>query len=86
MGGTVNLDVVYDTGSDWVVIEGYECLECQGDKYDMVLSEGVPQKVAFTLSVREYGSAKLEGYEYSDLVCLRADLCVNDFEYFLIEF
>lgn len=86
MGGTVSLDVVYDTGSDWLVVEGYECTECQGDKYDMLLSEGTPQKVAYTLTSREYGSAKLEGYEYRDLVCLRADICVNDFEYFLIAF
>jgi len=39
MGGTVELDVVYDTGSDWVVVEGQACKNCQGDKYDMVLSE-----------------------------------------------
>lgn len=85
MGGTVALDVVYDTGSDWVVVEGIECRNCQGDKYDMNLSEGYPKKNAYTLSVRSYGSAKLEGYEYVDKVCLRADLCVDDFEYFLIE-
>ena len=42
MGGTVNLDVVYDTGSDWVSIESVTCLECEGDKYDFMLSEGKP--------------------------------------------
>jgi hypothetical protein len=28
------LDVVYDTGSDWLVVEGSICEECDGDKFD----------------------------------------------------
>ena len=28
MGGTTLMDVVYDTGSDWVVVEGAECRNC----------------------------------------------------------
>ena len=52
----------------------------------MMLSEGTPEKVAYTLTTREYGSARLEGFEYYDLVCMRADLCVNNFEYFLIAY
>ena len=35
MGKTTNLDVVYDTGSDWLVIEGSECDSWDGDKYDI---------------------------------------------------
>ena len=34
MGGNVLMDVVYDTGSDWLVVEGHECVNCQGNVYD----------------------------------------------------
>lgn len=27
-------DVIYDTGSDWVVVEGKNCTNCQGDVYE----------------------------------------------------
>jgi hypothetical protein len=32
------LDVVYDTGSDWLAIEGISCSTCTGDAYDTSLS------------------------------------------------
>ena len=32
--GQVALDVVYDTGSDWVVVEGETCGNCEGNTYD----------------------------------------------------
>lgn len=42
MGGTTLMDVVYDTGSDWLVIEGVECSQCEGNKYDTDDSTGTP--------------------------------------------
>ena len=36
MGGTTKMDVVYDTGSDWLLIEGSLCENCEGeDGYDI---------------------------------------------------
>lgn len=35
MGREKAMDVVYDTGSDWVVIEGQDCQSCEGDRYDI---------------------------------------------------
>ena len=35
-------------------------------------------------SERVYGSARLEGIEFSDIVCIRFDVCVPNFEYFAI--
>ena len=29
------MDVVFDTGSEWLVIEGKDCKTCDGDKYDI---------------------------------------------------
>jgi hypothetical protein len=28
------MDVVFDTGSDWLSIHGTECEDCDGDKFD----------------------------------------------------
>jgi len=30
----VRMDVIYDTGSDWLAVEGSTCTTCEGDKYD----------------------------------------------------
>ena len=85
MGGVSEFDVVYDTGSDWLVIEGEYCSNCTGDKYDPNDSEGNPRRLAFEKSDRSYGSAYLTGYEYLDKVCLTLDKCVESFQFFLID-
>ena len=85
MGGSTPLDVVYDTGSDWLVIEGSFCQSCGGDKYDPAKSAGESIRKAQSLSERNYGSASLTGYEYYDRVCITLNMCLDSFEYFLIE-
>jgi len=45
MGGVTTLDVVYDTGSDWLVIESHTCTNCEGDTYNPAVSTGDPKKV-----------------------------------------
>ena len=74
------LDVVYDTGSDWLCVEGANCSNCEGDTFDGTAS-GV--RIDAQESQKDYGSASLTGHTYKDRVCID-DLCVNDFEYFLI--
>ena len=34
----VEFDVIYDTGSDWVTVEGKNCTNCKGDTYDSTQS------------------------------------------------
>lgn len=85
MGGVKELEVVYDTGSDWLVIESATCSNCEGDKYDPATSSGNAEKKSYTLSERNYGSASLEGYEFYDKVCISLNTCIDDFEFFLIE-
>ena len=41
-------------------------------------------RVSDLQSERVYGSARLQGMEHKDIVCVRFDVCVNDFEYFAI--
>ena len=89
MGGDTPMDVVYDTGSDWLVVEGMDCWNCEGNVYDPFdeLSDlGRASRITEAWSTREYGSAYLEGYEYLDTVCLtpNASTCIENFEYFLI--
>ena len=43
MGGNTKMDVVYDTGSDWLVMEDISCGNCEGNKYDIADSR-VPQR------------------------------------------
>ena len=35
MGKYSLMDVVYDTGSDWLVVEGATCSNCEGNTYDI---------------------------------------------------
>ena len=35
MGKFSKMDVIYDTGSDWLSIEGADCETCDGNKYDI---------------------------------------------------
>jgi hypothetical protein len=60
------IDVVYDTGSDWLVIPDSDCLTCDGTKHD---SSGATP-ITTVASERLYGSAALEGKTYADKVCL----------------
>ena len=58
------MDVVFDTGSDWLVIEGYDCSNCEGNVFLGTLT-GTPVNGG-TQSTRSYGSASLRGTEYLD--------------------
>lgn len=74
------LDVVFDTGSDWLVIPDLQCEECTGTKVDNSVAEVADASV----SERNYGSASLIGSTFRDKVCLSSSTtsCISDFEYF----
>ena len=78
MGKTKSLDVVFDTGSDWLVIESINCNTCEGDKYNIKqsLDAGVAKKIGLKDSERVYGSARIAGREYTDTVCITLDKCI----------
>ena len=87
MGMLTKMDIVYDTGSDWLVVEGSECTNCEGNTYDIGPSVDADQAISLseTSSERNYGSASLTGKEWTDTVCILFTACVNNFEFFLIE-
>ena len=79
------MDVVCDTGSDWLVLEGSKCTSCKGNTFDGDISG---TKLTKDLSQRKYGSVVLLGHEYTDKVCidpLNQDTCVENFKYYLID-
>merc|ERR1712013_183028 len=75
------MNVLFDTGSDWVVIEDVNCETCEGNKYDA--KQG--QKISKDISERAYGTVFFKGHVYSDTICIQLSACVSDFEYFAIE-
>ena len=77
------MNVIYDTGSDWLAVESSTCTTCEGIKFDG--SKGTKTSISNVPSTRDYGSASLTGFTYKDRVCVFNTDCVNDFEYFLIE-
>ena len=85
------MEVVYDTGSDWLTIEGADCTNCGGDTYTYADSSTF-SFLEQTQSVElEYGSATLEGLRASDEVCITnndkedfSQICLASFEFFLI--
>ena len=72
------LNVVWDTGSDWLVVQSMGCSNCKGNMYDTTK----PTVVENTKTERNYGSASLKGFVYSDKVCMSGASCVNSFKYF----
>lgn len=85
MGKITKMDVVFDTGSDWLVVEGSNCTSCQGNTYDIQpnLDLGIAKIASTKNSTRSYGSAELEGIEYTDTVCALFSACVKNFKFFL---
>lgn len=78
------LRVVFDTASDWLSIEGRDCSSCTGDKYNYNESSQSKQ-VSEETSERSYGSVLFFGKEYTDQVCVADNICIDDFEFFMIE-
>ena len=74
------IDVVYDTGSDWLSVPDVTCLACEGQVFDSSGSTAVNP----ALDRRVYGSARLLGSTFSDEVCLNSDAssCLDSFEFF----
>lgn len=88
MGKLTKMDMIFDTGSDWLVVEGATCTNCDGNTYDIRpnMDTGVAKDVSKQISTRSYGSLELQGREYTDTVCILFSACLNNFKFFLIEY
>ena len=60
------VEVIYDTGSDWLVVEGRDCDDCLGGRYDPNTSSYFSEN-DFRLRELEYGSfVHVKGKEVQD--------------------
>ena len=77
--------VIYDTGSDWLLIEGRDCENCKGSRYDSNTSSYF-NTLNITTKQKTYGSfVHVEGKEVQDQVCLKSfSLCMDPLDFFLI--
>lgn len=77
--------VIYDTGSDWMVIEGKDCETCKENKFDQSLSPYF-EVVRDRIEDKQYGSfIHVKGKEVRDKVCLKEQQsCVDPFKFFLV--
>lgn len=66
--------LIWDTGSEWTVIESYLCETCEGLTYDYSDELGGSfNPIADSSGIRAYGSAYLEGFEARDTFCLNPE-------------
>jgi len=77
-------DVIFDNASDWLSLEGVECKECEGGKYDPSTSS-LSKQVGVDYSERTFGDVTMLGVEWVDEVCVTSQACIKDFEYFLVK-
>jgi len=64
--------VVYDTGSGWLTISTTSCTNCYSDVYDPSNST-TSNQTSTNEATLSYGSATLQGYTYTDTVCVEDD-------------
>ena len=53
----VRMDVVFDTGSDWLTVEGQDCIGCDGNLFDGNVSGTYVPLVNDKPASLNYGSA-----------------------------
>jgi len=75
------VDLVYDTGSAWLVVESVTCETCLGTDYDHSTSSTF-KKLTESESQLTYGSAQIQGYTASDKANIQSDLGLSDFIFF----
>lgn len=81
-------ELIYDTGSDWLVVEGADCRSCWGSNYNATASTSWEADAEPKMDTLMYGSAYIEGMTGTDDVCLddAQSNCVNKQEIFLVDY
>lgn len=79
------MNVVFDTGSDWLVIEGVDCETCLGNRYNPDTSAFFAERTSEIID-RTYGSiVHLKGKTVADEVCLTSGaVCVKPYSWFYV--
>ena len=77
------LDVIYETGSDWLVLDTDFCENCHDPVYDTTSSSDY-RKVSNSLMSQEYGSASILGYNATDSISVGGSTYLPDFPFFAL--
>jgi len=77
------LDVVFDTGSDWLVLETNMCDDCNGTVYDTEKSFNFKFD-ATNLTKKEYGDASVTGYIARDSISVGGGTYLANFPWLAI--
>lgn len=78
------VEVIFDTGSDWLVVPSQNCNRCIGGFYNTTDDS----RANYAENTRAYGdSVLLQGYSYKDRVCIDStpQSCVPKFEFFAFD-
>ena len=81
----MEMKLVYDTSSDWMLIEGRDCENCLGNRYDPNTSSYFDYTNP-TTKQKKYGNLiHAEGKEAQDQICLQTfQWCIEPFNFFLV--
>jgi len=79
------VQVIIDTGSDWLLIEGRECETCKENRYDPSTSSYF-KFLNNRTDTKEYGNKfHIRGRQVEDQVCLGFDkACITPFTWYMI--
>ena len=64
------MQLIYDTGSDWMVVEGRDCVNCEGGRYDPNTSSYYEIVDVLTQNLKYGNLFHFKGKEVQDQVCL----------------
>ena len=79
--------VIFDTGSDWLIVNGKGCKSCYGSLYDPSTSDYfVPPDPLKRKTKKRYGTfVTVEGVTVADQVCLSPrNACVDPLQFFFV--
>lgn len=79
------MDVVWDTGSDWLIVASEQCETCNGQKYDSSQDQSYVQVEQSDMTI-QYGSGAARGYRSSASVCMEGEKqSCTDMDFILVE-
>ena len=78
------MNLIWDTGSDWLMVESADCTNCNGDTFDYTVSETFQISSPTTTLTATLGDGTvLTGEKATDTVCINsdADSCIDNFQF-----
>ena len=68
-----DVNVVFDTGSDWLIVETTNCRTCKANRFEIEDSTSFQPYRSGTVTEISYGTLQTKGFEAIDYVCITDD-------------